>query len=112
MKNGFSIAALAVFLLSDCVSDRPQAAKNAYESDYERFFQNVIVKEKTPHYVTYEYKDVRIDEIAFLASRYCQEQGGKIYIDGFGWVTNHGGGGSGTTASDMYENVNKVGIME
>ena len=72
MKNGFSIAALAVFLLSGCVSDRPQAAKNAYESDYERFFQNVIVKEKTPHYVTYEYKDVRIDEIAFLASRYCQ----------------------------------------
>ena len=77
MKNGFSIATLAVFLLSGCVSDRPQAAKNAYESDYERFFQNVIVKEKTPHYVTYEYKDVRIDEIAFLASRYCQEQGGK-----------------------------------
>ena len=60
MKNGFSIAALAVFLLSGCVSDRPQEAKNAYESDYERFFQNVIVKEKTPHYVTYEYKDVRI----------------------------------------------------
>ncbi len=47
MKNGFSIAALAVFLLSGCVSDRPQEAKNAYESDYERFFQNVIVKEKT-----------------------------------------------------------------
>ena len=53
MKNGFSIAALAVFLLSGCVSDRPQEAKNAYESDYERFFQNVIVKEKTSHYVTY-----------------------------------------------------------
>ena len=77
MKNGFSSAALAVFLLSGCVSDRPQEAKNAYESDYERVFQNVLVKEKTPHYVTYEYKDVRIDEIAFLASRYSQEQGGK-----------------------------------
>lgn len=46
------------------------------------------------------------------ASSHGQEQGGKIYIDGFGWVTNHGGGGSGTTASDMYENGNKVGIME
>ena len=80
MKNGFSIAALAVFLLSGCVSDRPQEAKNAYESDYERFFQNVIVKEKTPHYVTYEYKDVRIDEIAFLASRYCQEQGYEFRV--------------------------------
>ena len=48
MKNGISIAALAVFLLSGCVSDRPQAAKNAYESDYERFFQNVIVQKKKP----------------------------------------------------------------
>lgn len=37
---------------------------------------------------------------------------GMIYIDGFGWITNQGGGGSGTTAGDMYENGNKVGIMD
>lgn len=38
--------------------------------------------------------------------------GGKIYIPGFGWVENHGGGGSGITAHDMYENGNKIGVMD
>ena len=37
--------------------------------------------------------------------------GGKIYIPGFGWVENQGGGASGTTAGDMYENGNKIGAM-
>lgn len=37
---------------------------------------------------------------------------GMIYIDGFGWITDNGGGGSGTVADDMYENGNKVGIMD
>lgn len=37
---------------------------------------------------------------------------GMIYIDGFGWIPNEGGGGSGTEADDMYENGNKVGIMD
>ena len=50
---------------------------DVYDSDYDRIVSNVRVKEETPHYVTYEYKDVRIDEIAFLASRYCHVQGGK-----------------------------------
>lgn len=39
-------------------------------------------------------------------------KGGEIYIPGFGWVENHGGGGSGTVASDMYENGNKIGSMD
>lgn len=39
-------------------------------------------------------------------------ENGKIYIPGFGWVENNGGGGSGTTADDMYENGNKIGNMD
>lgn len=39
-------------------------------------------------------------------------QDGMIYIDGFGWIENEGGGGSGTVDEDMYENGNKVGIMD
>jgi hypothetical protein len=39
-------------------------------------------------------------------------QDGKIYIPGFGWVTNNGGGGSGSTASDMYEDGTKIGQMD
>lgn len=38
--------------------------------------------------------------------------GNQIYVPGFGWVENHGGGGSGTAAEDMYENGNKIGIMD
>lgn len=37
---------------------------------------------------------------------------GMIYIEGFGWVVDNSGGGSGTVADDMYENGNKVGIMD
>ena len=37
---------------------------------------------------------------------------GQIYIPGFGWVEDHGGGSSGTVAEDMYENGNKIGIMD
>ena len=39
-------------------------------------------------------------------------QNGQIYVPGFGWVENHGGGGSGTVAEDMYENGNKIGSMD
>lgn len=34
---------------------------------------------------------------------------GKIYINGFGWMVDEGGGGSGEPAPDMYENGNKIG---
>lgn len=35
---------------------------------------------------------------------------GQVYLPGFGWVTDTGG--SGSTADDMYENGNKIGIMD
>ncbi len=38
--------------------------------------------------------------------------GGKIFIEGFGWIDYNGGGTSGTQADDMYENGNTIGIMD
>lgn len=38
-----------------------------------------------------------------------ETQNGKVYLPGFGWVTDTGS--SGTTADDMYENGNKIGEM-
>lgn len=35
----------------------------------------------------------------------------KIYILGFGWIKDDGGGSVGTIAEDMYENGNKIGVM-
>lgn len=79
MKNKLKTLFLIFPLIVGCAfsSTEKASVKQAYDSDYERFFQNVVIKEKTPYYITYEYKDVRIDELAFLASRYCQEQGNK-----------------------------------
>lgn len=36
---------------------------------------------------------------------------GMVYVEGFGWLPDEGTG-SGTYAGDMYENGNKIGIME
>ena len=41
-----------------------------------------------------------------------ETSGNQIYVPGFGWVENHGGGSSGIVAEDMYENGNKIGIMD
>lgn len=34
---------------------------------------------------------------------------GKIYINGFGWVEDEGGGGTGYVDTEMYQNGNKIG---
>ena len=36
---------------------------------------------------------------------------GKIYINGFGWVVDEGGGGIGYTDNEMYQNGNKIGYF-
>ena len=36
---------------------------------------------------------------------------GMMYVEGFGWIVDEGQG-SGTYAGDMYENGNKIGIMD
>ena len=42
--------------------------------------------------------------------QYWDTQDGKIYVPGFGWIDEIGEG-QGTVAEDMYENGNKIGIM-
>lgn len=37
---------------------------------------------------------------------------GQIFVPGFGWVKDEGGGAQGTTAEDMFENGNKIGNMD
>ena len=39
-------------------------------------------------------------------------QGGKIYIDGFGWIDYNGGATEVVQGNDIYENGNTVGIMD
>lgn len=76
---------LKVILLLGCLlpacsllqSEPEKVQGSYYADDAERYRQNVAVKAQTPDFVTYEYKDIRIDELAPLAAVYCDNQGGK-----------------------------------
>lgn len=60
--------------VSACRSnDTDEISKEEYDSVYERFINNVSIRERAPYTIVYEYRDVRIDELAVLAARYCQE---------------------------------------
>ncbi len=69
---------LAGLLLTGCVfqqpAPEPAQIDPAYFNASERFLQNIRIKQADEFGITYEYKDVRIDEIAFLAAQYCYEQ--------------------------------------
>lgn len=54
--------------------------KLVYDSAYDRFLDNVVIKARSENYVMYEYKDVRVDELAPLASRYCKEHGNRTAV--------------------------------
>lgn len=57
---------------------------------------------------SYSSKDTTVSQSSEPSG--SETQNGKVYLPGFGWVTNTGG--SGSTASDMYENGTKVGKMD
>lgn len=44
-------------------------------------------------------------------SKHGDTQDGMIYINGFGWVKDEGGGGIGYTDNEMYQNGNKIGYF-
>lgn len=76
MKN-LRILTLLLMVASCAIIQNNKVEDDYYASNIERFMQNVSVKEETSRYVTYEYKDVRIDEVASIAARYCAEHGDK-----------------------------------
>lgn len=51
------------------------------------------------------------DEHPADTPKHGEKKDGKIYINGFGWVTDNGGGGQAEYADDMYENGNKIGYF-
>ncbi len=65
------------------VTTTPMAANAPkYASDADRYRQNIVVKAAGENYVVYEYTDVRVDDVASLASAYCFENtnGKKAYL--------------------------------
>lgn len=43
--------------------------------------------------------------------KHGDKKDGMIYINGFGWVVDEGGGGVGYTDNEMYQNGNKIGYF-
>ena len=55
------------------VVSEPRLAAGKYVSDADRYRQNIVVKVMGENYIVYEYSDVRIDDVATLASAFCYE---------------------------------------
>ena len=51
------------------------------------------------------------DEQPADTPKHGEKKDGKIYINGFGWVIDNGGGGQAEYADDMFENGNKIGYF-
>ena len=66
--------------------------------------------DKEPTYEP-EQTEVKQPETPSDTPKHGDTKDGMIYIDGFGWVVDHGGGGIGEPAPDMYENGNKIGYF-
>ena len=81
MKILLKLAAVSL-LASACTALQSggKVEDDYYSSNIERFMQNVAVKEETARFVTYEYKDVRIDEVSSLAARYCADGEKKAFL--------------------------------
>ena len=45
--------------------------------DYNHIAAHVQVVDKSPTFVTYEYKDISVDEVAPVAAVYCYDRGNK-----------------------------------
>lgn len=50
------------------------------DSAYKHFLRNVVIKRRSPNFITYEYKEIRVDELSPLAARYCRENGNRTAV--------------------------------
>lgn len=68
-------AVILSLLVGACAAEKEYAIWEA--PDYNHIAAHTRVVSKSPNFVTYEYKDIRVDEIAPVAALYCQDRGGK-----------------------------------
>lgn len=78
MKKVILTVLLGACLSACAMSGQPAKITGSYyQDDAQRYRQNVAVKAQSEDFVTYEYKDIRIDELAPLAADYCYALDGK-----------------------------------
>ena len=75
MKKLFLIFSTCAILSACSSTTCSSLEKNqGYVDEVSRYRQNISLKQKGETFVTYEYKDVRVDELAPLAIRYCEDK--------------------------------------
>ncbi|MFI3241012.1 MAG: hypothetical protein R3Y43_00420 [Alphaproteobacteria bacterium] len=70
-------------LIASCGLNQQKKVDNfnaPLELDESFIKENVFIKNKTEEFITYSYKNVRVDEVAKLASRYCGEANLRAYL--------------------------------
>ncbi len=72
MKKYLVIFGMVCFL-SSCSFFREEI----YDPDYNYIADHVVIIEKSPWHVVYEYSNIRIDEIAPVAAIYCANRGDR-----------------------------------
>ena len=89
MKKFSLLPILCAFLVS-CASSSDLVSSD-YVDDAARYKQNIALKEKGENFVVYEYKDVRVDELASLAIKYCEDNvpGTQAYLREIVLYRNH-----------------------
>ena len=67
---------------STCISDKvlTKTSIKVNEDDYKTFSSRIAIKGGTDNFVTYEYIDIRVDELMPLATRYCSERGNRTAL--------------------------------
>lgn len=58
-----------------------------------------------------EQTEIKPQETSSNTPDHGDKKDGRIYINGFGWVKDEGGGGVAESAPEMYENGNKIGYF-
>ena len=100
MKKVLFLLPVVSSLLGACVSHEPQplytpqpefSGSPLSDEDKARFEENIVVKQHGSDFVTYEYRNVRIDELAPLAINYCLDNsdGKKAYLREIVMRENH-----------------------
>ncbi len=63
-------------------SESVQPLSEAEVLSFARFDSKVKIMDQSENSITYEYSDVRIDQVSVLATQYCQEMSGqKAFLD-------------------------------
>ncbi len=72
-------AVLSVLVLNACSSDVP-VKQELYESDEDRYAQNIVIKDRSTEHFVIEYRDVRIDEVSSIAAKHCNNSGMRAVL--------------------------------